>query len=86
MTEKSSTPGNPMSNTVLEQIHQVLGNLARAFNISQIYIDEDYPWLGILSAGFFTIFSTINIQKGYSLVQLIFGHDMILLIEHTVDW
>ena len=25
-------------------------------------------------------------QKGYSLVQLIFGCDMIILIKHRVDW
>ena len=27
ITEKSRTSGNPMSNSVLERIHQVLGNL-----------------------------------------------------------
>ena len=40
ITSKPSTLGNPMSNIVLEQIHQVLGNLVRTFNISETYIDE----------------------------------------------
>ena len=30
--------------------------------------------------------STENTLKGYSNVELVFRRDMILLIEHTVDW
>ena len=56
------------------------------FIISQTYVDEDEPWSGILSAAEFEIISTTDSQKGYSLGQLIFGHDMILPVEHTVDW
>ena len=43
ITAKPSTLGNPMSNELLEQIHQVLGNLVWAFNISQTYVDKIYP-------------------------------------------
>ena len=39
-----------MPNAVLEQIHQVIGNLARNFNISQNYIGKNDPWAGILDA------------------------------------
>ena len=41
ITTKPSTLGNTMSNTILERIHQVLGNLVRTFNIQQTYIDEN---------------------------------------------
>ena len=42
ITAKPSTLGNPMSNAVLERIHQVLGNLVLTFNIStQTYVDEN---------------------------------------------
>ena len=75
-----------MSNAVLERIHQVLGNLVRTFNISQTYVDEDDRWTGILSAASFAILSTTNRQRVYSMGQLIFGLEMILLIKHTVDW
>ena len=75
-----------MSNAVLEQIHQVLGNLVRIFNIStQTYVDENYPWSGILDAAEFLILSTTNRQNFYGPGQLIFVRDMILLIKHTVD-
>ena len=53
---KPSTLGNPMSNAVLERIHQVLGNTIRTFNISnQTYVDKNKPWTGILSAAAFAI-------------------------------
>ena len=76
-----------MSDALLERIHQVLVNLVQTFNIStQTHVDKDYPWTGILSAAAFSICSTNDRQKGYNLVQLIFGCDMILPLKHRVDW
>ena len=86
ITAKPSTLGNPVSNVIMERIHQVLGNLERTFNIQQTYVDKNYPWMGILAEAAFVIFSTTNRQKGYSLGQLIFGRDMILPIKHRADW
>ena len=57
----------------------------QTFNISQTYVDKNDPWVGILAAAAFAIFSTTNGQKGYSPGQLIFGRDMILTIKHSVD-
>ena len=70
----------------MEGIHQVLVNLLRTFNITQTYADEYDPWSVILAAAAFAILSTTNGLKGYSLVQLVFGCDMILLIKYTVGW
>ena len=86
ITSKTSTPGNQMSNTVLERIHQVLGNLVRTFNISLTYVEKKDPWTDILAVAAFVIFSKTNGQKGYSTSQLIFLCDMILPIKHKVDW
>ena len=41
ITAKPSTLVNPMSNAILERIHQVLGNLVRTYNIYQTYVDKD---------------------------------------------
>ena len=35
ITSKPSTSRNPMSNAILERIHQVLGNLVHTFNLQQ---------------------------------------------------
>ena len=60
ITAKPSTSGNPMSNAVLEYIHQVLGNLVWTYNITQSYVDVDDTWSGILAAAEFEICSTTN--------------------------
>ena len=87
ITAKPSTLENPMSNVVLEKIHQVLVNLVRTFNIyTQTYVDENYPWTGILSVGVFAILSTTNRQKGCIPLQLIFVRDMILHKKHRVHY
>ena len=75
-----------MYNTVLERIHQVLGNLVRNFNIDQTYVDEDDPWSGILAAAAFEIHQTTNSKKCYIPGQFIFGHDIILPINQLVYW
>ena len=75
-----------MSNEVLEQIRQVLVNLVGTFNISQTYIEENYPWTVILAVAAFAISSTTNRQKSYSPFQLLFVRDMILPIKHNLDW
>ena len=61
-----------------------MGNLVQTFNISETYVDKDNPWSGSLSAEAFTVISTKNELKGYSLVQILFGRDMILPIKHNV--
>ena len=75
-----------MYNAILEWIHQVLGNLVSTCNITQTYVDKDDPCSFILAASSFAICSTTNRLKGYSPGRLLFGSDMILLINHKVDW
>ena len=55
------------------------------FNIKETCADEDDPLLVILAEVAFVFFSTTNSPKCYIPGQLVFGHDMILLIKHKVD-
>ena len=57
----------------------------RTYKITQTCVDEDDTWLGILSTAEFAISSKTNRLNVYSPVQLVFGHDIILLIKHKVD-
>ena len=66
ITAKPSTSGNPTSNAILERIHQFLGNLERTFNIKKTYVDGNDPWLVILAAESFSVFSTKNSLRGYN--------------------
>ena len=58
----------------------------RTYNITQTYVDEDEPWSVILAVEVFAIHLTTNGPKVYSLGQLLFCGDMILLIKYTADW
>ena len=78
ITAKPSTSWNTISNTTLEQIHQVLEDLVRNFNTQKTYIDKNDPWKDILDVAAFAIILTTNRQEDYILGQLIFGHDIIL--------
>ena len=75
-----------MYNVVWQRIHQVLKIIVRTFNISQTYVDKYDPWTVILAAALFAILSTTTRKKCYSLAQLAFGCDMIILIKDKVDW
>ena len=75
-----------MSNLILVQIHQILGNIVQNFNIQQTGVDKYYPWTDILAAAEFVILSKTSKKKGYSPGVLIFGRDMILPIKHRLDW
>ena len=82
----TSTLGNLTYNYILEWSHTVIGNLLWAYKIKYTYIYEDEPWLGILMAADFTIFSTTNMLKGYSICQWVLGHYIILPIKHKMYW
>ena len=74
-----------MSNTILERIHHILGNLVLTFNTyTQTYVDKDDPCMVIFSVDEFTIISKTNRKKGYSPGKFIFVRDTILLIKHEV--
>ena len=78
--------GDPTFNLILERIHAVIGTLVRAYNIKDAYINKYDPCSVILAAAAFVIFSTKNRLTGYSLGQLLFGHDIILPIKHMAGW
>ena len=55
MTRKPMTMRNPQANSIIERIHQTIGNIIRSFQIGQLEVDEQDPWSGILAA---TMFAT----------------------------
>ena len=83
---KPASPGKPQANVIVERIHQVLWNLVRTYNVQETYVDDADPWMGILAAAAFSVRSTYHMTKGKILGQLVFGRDMILPINHILDW
>ena len=58
---KPITARNPQANTIVKRVHQVIGNMARTFELENRYLDEDDPWKGLLAATAFAIRSTTRI-------------------------
>ena len=50
------------------------------------YLDIDNPWKGVLSATAFAVWSMYHITLKKTLVQLVFGRDMIFNIAHVTNW
>eukprot|EP00957_Ditylum_brightwellii_P152828 11632907-Ditylum_brightwellii.AAC.1 len=48
--KKPITVRNPQANSIIERIHQTIGNMIRSFEVYSTDIDEKDPWVGILSA------------------------------------
>ncbi len=83
---KPITVRNPQANAIVERIHQVLGNMIRAFELEKHYLDDEDPWKGILAATAFAIRSTLHTTLKKTPGQLVFGRDMIFNIQHQADW
>ena len=84
--KKPITTRNPQANAIVERVHQTIGNIVRAFELEDHYLDKDDPLKGIISATVFAIHTTYHTTLQKSPGQLVFGRDMIFNVEHTANW
>ena len=83
MVPRPTTVKNPQANSILERVHQVLGNMLRVKNITALDIDPVDPWTNILASVAWAIRSTNHMTNGASPAQLIFGRDMVHPLTYT---
>ena len=50
-----ASSGNLQAKTIIERIHQVLGNLVHTYNIQEPYVYDTDPCMGILAAAAFMV-------------------------------
>jgi hypothetical protein len=55
-----TTSYNPQGNSIIERIHQVMGNMLRSFELEERELDIDDPWNESLQACSFDIISTFH--------------------------
>eukprot|EP00957_Ditylum_brightwellii_P057099 4327130-Ditylum_brightwellii.AAC.1 len=73
------TVRNHQANSIIERIHQTIGNMIRPFEVYSTDIDEKDPWTGILS--------TVRVAtRATVLTQLVFGRDAISNVKQEADW
>ena len=58
----------------------------RTFQLSEISLDEDSPWDGILASVMFATRATIHTTLQATPSQLVFGRDAILNTRFEADW
>jgi hypothetical protein len=83
---KPTTTRNPQANSILERIHQTIGNMIRSFQVGTLEIDEQDPWSGILAATMFATRATYHTTTQATPMQLVFGRDAMLNIKFEANW
>ena len=86
VTRRPITTRNPQANSIIERIHQTIGNMIRSFQVGKMEVDEDDPWSGILAAVMFATRATYHTTIQATPAQLVFGRDAILNTKFEANW
>ena len=85
--KKGSLMRSPQANSILERVHQMLGNIIRSSEIHlRDNIDENNPWSGVLAATMFALRATYHTTLQAMPMQVTFGRDAILNTKFEADW
>merc|ERR1712122_112198 len=83
--KKPITARNPQANSIIERVHQTIGQLIRTMEV-QDTDNINNPFKGILSAVCFAIRTTVHTTLQATPSQLVFGRDHILNIKFQANW
>ena len=86
MKKKPTTDYNPQGNSVLERLHQVLGNQLRTFELEERELtEEEKTFEPFLTACAYAVRCAYHTTLKATPGQLVYGHDMILPIKFKAD-
>ena len=81
---KPITARNPQANSIIERVHQTIGNMIRTFELQN---SEDTESLdGVLAATMFAVRATYHTTMQATPSQLVFGRDAILNTRFEANW
>eukprot|EP00957_Ditylum_brightwellii_P010497 795716-Ditylum_brightwellii.AAC.1 len=83
---KPITVRNPQANSIIERIHQTIGNMIRSDEVYITDIDEKDPWTGILSTVRFATRATVHTIMQATPMYLVFDLDTVFNIKYEADW
>lgn len=86
ITTRPITARNPQANSIIERVHQTIGNIIRTMEIYDQDLDKDNPFGGLLSATMFAVRSTYNTTTQATPMQLVFGRDGMFNIPFKANW
>ena len=87
LKRKNTTDYNPQANSIIERVHQVIGDQMRTFELeNREFTEAEKTFEPFLTACAYAIRSTFHTTYKASPGQLVFGRDMILPIKFKADW
>jgi hypothetical protein len=87
ITVKRITTRNPQSNSIIERIHQVMGDMIRVQNIQdKNNLDKDFGWTGVLSAVWQAVCSlVVHTTTRATPTNLVFDCNVLLNVSFQAD-
>ena len=86
ITVKPFTSRNLQANSILERVHQTMGNIICTFKVQDMVLYNENPWDGILASTMFALRATVHTTTQYTPAQLVFEQDSILTTHHKASW
>jgi hypothetical protein len=84
---RPTTSYNPQGNSIIKRVHQVMGNMLRAFELEERYLDPNNPWDEFIQACVYDIISTYRTTLQASPGQLLgVGRDVIHDVRFQANW
>ena len=83
--KKPITARNPQANSIIERVHQTVGQMLRTFRVQDTE-NLVNPLDGILAAISFALRATVHTTTQYTPTQMVFGRDHVLNIKQEIDW
>ena len=77
---------NLQANSILQRVHQTIGNIICTFKAQDMVVDNENPWDGILTSTMLSLHAMVHITTQYTPAQLVFGRDSILNPRHEANW
>ncbi len=75
-TKRVITTRNLQENSIIERVHQTIGNMIRSFELNKS--TESDPWDSVLAAMMFAVQITVHTMLQASPTQLVFGRDALI--------
>ena len=73
ITVKLITSIIPQANSILERVHQTIGNIICIFKVQDMVLNDESPWDGILASTMFALSATVHTTMQCTPAQLVFG-------------